>query len=225
MTKKKDNINTVTVFRSWVDVIDTLPDTQKGRLYSAIMRYALDGTEPHLEPTLKALFELMRASIDISRKRKKAIAARWETDGTTDNTTDDTTDDTDSDTNADTNADANAIQTGTARAYRNRKGKGERDTAPAPVCAYADADRPDSPEAVAEIAGKQGVRMSEESAQNYWTDRVRKDWTLPGQRKPMSASAIRADIKRWALSDQSDERGRAAQVGDINDQIRKMQGS
>lgn len=74
-------IETVTVFRTWIDLAETLKtDAERGRLYHAICRYALIGERPTLEGALASFFELMRPSIDKSVKRKKAAANRWQTD-------------------------------------------------------------------------------------------------------------------------------------------------
>lgn len=68
------NIEAVTIFRTWVDVADTLPsDEARGRLYHAICRYALYGEEPQLDGALNAYFTLMRPSIDKSTKRRAAV--------------------------------------------------------------------------------------------------------------------------------------------------------
>jgi hypothetical protein len=69
-----NNIKTVTIFESWVQVAETLNNEQKGEFYHAIMRYALYGEEPELTPPLDAFFSLVRPVIDKSNNRKIAGA-------------------------------------------------------------------------------------------------------------------------------------------------------
>ncbi|WP_176013635.1 DUF6291 domain-containing protein [Victivallis sp. Marseille-Q1083] len=71
-------IETVTVFRTWVEVADALKsDAERGKLYHAICRYALYGESPQLDGLLSTYFTLMQPSIDKSAKRKAAINKRW----------------------------------------------------------------------------------------------------------------------------------------------------
>lgn len=64
---------TVTIFRSWVEIAEALPsDAARGRLYHAICRYALDGKQPALDGVLKSYFTLMQPSIDKSNRRRFA---------------------------------------------------------------------------------------------------------------------------------------------------------
>lgn len=68
-----DDIQTVTIFRTWVEIAATLKtDAERGKLYHAICEYALFGREPQLEGGLQAFFTLMRPSIDKSIQRKIA---------------------------------------------------------------------------------------------------------------------------------------------------------
>ena len=67
-------VKTCTIFESWAMVAETLSDEQKGRFYHAIIRYALYGEEPNLEPPLNAFFALIQPVIDKSNNRKVAGA-------------------------------------------------------------------------------------------------------------------------------------------------------
>lgn len=68
-----DNIQTVTIFRTWVEIAATLKtDAERGKLYHSICEYALFGSEPQLEGGLQAFFTLMRPSIDKSIQRRIA---------------------------------------------------------------------------------------------------------------------------------------------------------
>ena len=66
-------LQTVTIFRTWVELASTLKgDAERGRLYHAICLYSLCGIEPDLESDLKPFFNIMRPSIDKSNKKKIA---------------------------------------------------------------------------------------------------------------------------------------------------------
>ena len=70
---RKSKYKTVTVFESFVAAAETLgDDAEKGRLYSAIMRYSLYGEEPALDGIAAAFFELMKPNIDKSNCRRNA---------------------------------------------------------------------------------------------------------------------------------------------------------
>ena len=70
---RKSKYKTVTVFESFVAAAETLgDDAEKGRLYSAIMRYSLYGEEPTLDGIAAAFFELMKPNIDKSNCRRNA---------------------------------------------------------------------------------------------------------------------------------------------------------
>ena len=70
---RKSKYKTVTVFESFVVAAETLKsDDEKGKLYSAIMRYSLYGEEPDLDGICSALFELMKPNIDKSNCRRDA---------------------------------------------------------------------------------------------------------------------------------------------------------
>lgn len=70
---RKSKYKTVTVFESFVVAAETLKsDDEKGKLYSAIMRYSLYGEEPELDGICSALFELMKPNIDKSNCRRDA---------------------------------------------------------------------------------------------------------------------------------------------------------
>lgn len=69
-------IQTATIFRTWVEIAATLgSDSDRGKFYDAICRYALFGEEPNLDPLLNSFFILIRPSVDKSQKRKNAQQA------------------------------------------------------------------------------------------------------------------------------------------------------
>ena len=67
-------VKSCTIFESWAVVAETLSNEQKGQFYHAIIRYALYGEEPKLEPPLNAFFALIQPVIDKSNNRKVAGA-------------------------------------------------------------------------------------------------------------------------------------------------------
>lgn len=86
-------LQTVTIFRSWVELASDLPsDKERGQFYHAVCTYALNGTEPELSGILKHYFQLIRPVIDKSAKRKlaqeKSVAKRKETSSQTESQTD-----------------------------------------------------------------------------------------------------------------------------------------
>ena len=56
------------VFTDFLDVIDALSDGAVGRLFRAMLRYALDGTEPALKGREAVLWTVARQSIDREKK-------------------------------------------------------------------------------------------------------------------------------------------------------------
>ena len=72
------NIETVTIFRTWVSIADTLADAERGKLYHALCRYSLFGELPELSGVIASYFELMRPSLDKSNRRKAAQSASIE---------------------------------------------------------------------------------------------------------------------------------------------------
>lgn len=73
MTNSNENeIQTATVFRTWVELAESLTDSDRGKFYHAICRYALFGEEPELNGVMNAYFALIRPTIDKSNRRKIA---------------------------------------------------------------------------------------------------------------------------------------------------------
>lgn len=73
MTNSNENeIQTATIFRTWVELAESLTDSDRGKFYHAICRYALFGEEPQLNGVMNAYFALIRPTIDKSNRRKIA---------------------------------------------------------------------------------------------------------------------------------------------------------
>lgn len=56
--------NTFIFYRSFAEVLETLPDEEAGRLYKAISKYALDGVETPLEGVVSGYFKLIKPQLD-----------------------------------------------------------------------------------------------------------------------------------------------------------------
>ena len=68
-----DDVQSVTVFRNWVELAEELPnDEERGKFYHAICQYSLYGQEPELSGMMKHFFSLIKPIIDKSNKRKIA---------------------------------------------------------------------------------------------------------------------------------------------------------
>lgn len=73
MTNSNENeIQTATIFRTWVELAESLTDSDRGKFYHAICRYALFGEEPQLNGVMNAYFSLIRPTIEKSNRRKIA---------------------------------------------------------------------------------------------------------------------------------------------------------
>lgn len=73
MTNSNENeIQTATIFRTWVELAESLTDSDRGKFYHAICRYALFGEEPQLNGVMNAYFALIRPTIEKSNRRKIA---------------------------------------------------------------------------------------------------------------------------------------------------------
>lgn len=73
MTNSNENeIQTATIFRTWVELAESLTDSDRGKFYHAICRYALFGEEQQLNGVMNAYFALIRPTIEKSNRRKIA---------------------------------------------------------------------------------------------------------------------------------------------------------
>ena len=68
----ENEIQTATIFRTWVELAESLTDSDRGKFYHAICRYALFGEEPQLNGVMNAYFALIRPTIEKSNRRKIA---------------------------------------------------------------------------------------------------------------------------------------------------------
>lgn len=68
----ENEIQTATIFRTWVELAESLTDSDRGKFYHAICRYALFGEEPELNGVMNAYFALIRPTIEKSNRRKIA---------------------------------------------------------------------------------------------------------------------------------------------------------
>lgn len=61
--------DSIVFYRSFYEGLESLPDDSKGRVYSAIMKYAMDDEEPNLEGVEEGFFLMMKPQIDANNKR------------------------------------------------------------------------------------------------------------------------------------------------------------
>ena len=77
-------MNGFTFFRNYYEAINDpdneLSEEEQGRLYNAIFAYIFDGTEPELKGACRMAFNLIRPSLDKSRRNSKNASGKNETD-------------------------------------------------------------------------------------------------------------------------------------------------
>jgi len=69
MPEQPINRNSFIFYRSFYEAITELPDEEKGRIYDAIFKYALDGECASLSGVEKAIFTLIKPQIDANQKK------------------------------------------------------------------------------------------------------------------------------------------------------------
>ena len=72
INSNENEIQTATIFRTWVELAESLTDSDRGKFYHAICRYALFGESPKLNGVMNAYFALIRPTIEKSNRRKIA---------------------------------------------------------------------------------------------------------------------------------------------------------
>ena len=61
--------DSMVIYRSFAQVLNSLPDKDAGKLYKAITNYAMFGIDPELSGSLEGYFNLMKPQIDANNKR------------------------------------------------------------------------------------------------------------------------------------------------------------
>nr|DAU43679.1 MAG TPA: hypothetical protein [Caudoviricetes sp.] len=203
---RKSKYKTVTVFESFVAAAETLgDDAEKGRLYSAIMRYSLYGEEPALDGIAAAFFELMKPNIDKSNCRRNARI-----NGTNEEQT------------GNKNGTNEEPCSGFALPKEEDEEEEEEGENPArgagshtPAHAHGEipAGYPKSVEEVMAIAAdpRCAVEITREQAEAYFLARDTADW-IDAARRKIQPGKVYGDLRRWVMKDRQRDGGTAGAV-------------
>lgn len=188
---RKSKYKTVTVFESFVAAAETLgDDAEKGRLYSAIMRYSLYGEEPALDGIAAAFFELMKPNIDKSNCRRNARI---------------------NGTNEEQTGNKNGTNEEPCSGFalpkeedEEEEEEGENPARGAGTHAHGEipAGYPKSVEEVMAIAAdpRCAVEISREQAEAYFLARDTADW-IDAARRKIQPGKVYGDLRRWVMKD------------------------
>lgn len=189
---RKSKYKTVTVFESFVAAAETLgDDAEKGRLYSAIMRYSLYGEEPALDGIAAAFFELMKPNIDKSNCRRNARI-----NGTNEEPC--------SGFVLPKEEDEEEEEEG------ENPARGAGSHTPAHAHGEIPAGYPKSVEEVMAIAAdpRCAVEISREQAEAYFLARDTADW-IDAARRKIQPGKVYGDLRRWVMKDRQRDGGTA----------------
>ena len=192
---RKSKYKTVTVFESFVAAAETLgDDAEKGRLYSAIMRYSLYGEEPALDGIAAAFFELMKPNIDKSNCRRNARI-----NGTNEEQTGNK-----NGTNEDQCSGFALPKEEDEEEEEERENPARGAVAHTPAHAHGEipAGYPKSVEEVMAIAAdpRCAVEISREQAEAYFLARDTADW-IDAARRKIQPGKVYGDLRRWVMKD------------------------
>ena len=213
---RKSKYKTVTVFESFVAAAETLgDDAEKGRLYSAIMRYSLYGEEPALDGIAAAFFELMKPNIDKSNCRRNARI-----NGTNEEQT------------GNKNGTNEEPCSGFALPKDEEEEEEEEGENPArgagahtPAHAHGEipAGYPKSVEEVMEIAAdpRCAVEISREQAEAYFLTRDTADW-IDAARRKIQPGKVYGDLRRWVMKDRQQGGGTAGAASSAEAEFEAM---
>ena len=213
---RKSKYKTVTVFESFVAAAETLgDDAEKGRLYSAIMRYSLYGEEPALDGIAAAFFELMKPNIDKSNCRRNARI-----NGTNEEQT------------GNKNGTNEEPRSGFALPKEEEEEEEEEGENPArgagahtPAHAHGEipAGYPKSVEEVMAIAAdpRCAVEISREQAEAYFLARDTADW-IDAARRKIQPGKVYGDLRRWVMKDRQRDVGTAGAASSAEAEFEAM---
>lgn len=215
---RKSKYKTVTVFESFVAAAETLgDDAEKGRLYSAIMRYSLYGEEPALDGIAAAFFELMKPNIDKSNCRRNARI-----NGTNEEQT------------GNKNGTSEEPRSGFALPKEEDEEEEEEEEgenpargagAHTPAHAHGEipAGYPKSVEEVMAIAAdpRCAVEISREQAEAYFLARDTADW-IDAARRKIQPGKVYGDLRRWVMKDRQRDVGTAGAASSAEAEFEAM---
>lgn len=213
---RKSKYKTVTVFESFVAAAETLgDDAEKGRLYSAIMRYSLYGEEPALDGIAAAFFELMKPNIDKSNCRRNARI-----NGTNEEQTGNkngTNEDQCSGFALPKEEDEEEEEEG------ENPARGAGAHTPAPAREEIPAGYPKSVEEVMAIAAdpRCAVEISREQAEAYFLARDTADW-IDAARRKIQPGKVYGDLRRWVMKDRQRDGGTAGAASSAEAEFEAM---
>lgn len=211
---RKSKYKTVTVFESFVAAAETLgDDAEKGRLYSAIMRYSLYGEEPTLDGIAAAFFELMKPNIDKSNCRRNARI---------------------NGTNEEQTGNKNGTNEEPCSGFALPKEEEEEEEgenpargagAHTPAHAHGEipAGYPKSVEEVMAIAAdpRCAVEISREQAEAYFLARDTADW-IDAARRKIQPGKVYGDLRRWVMKDRQRDGGTAGAASSAEAEFEAM---
>lgn len=197
-----EELKSVTIYATFVEAIDGVckGDAEKGKMYTAIVRYALFGEEPVLPPVLMAVFTLMKPAIDKSKVRKLCGAKRKQKESK-------------KEANEKQNKSSDEICSDKSEKQNNISIKANQNQKGSDIYHIIDTSSsssssnsfcstfsyPDSVEAVLKEAERAGCAISEKEAERYFICRMSADWVDATGRK-IAHNRIGYDLKRWVLN-------------------------
>lgn len=213
---RKSKYKTVTVFESFVAAAETLgDDAEKGRLYSAIMRYSLYGEEPALDGIAAAFFELMKPNIDKSNCRRNARI-----NGTNEEQTGNK-----NGTNEDQCSGFALPKEEDEEEEEERENPARGAVAHTPAHAHGEipAGYPKSVEEVMAIAAdpRCAVEISREQAEAYFLARDTADW-IDAARRKIQPGKVYGDLRRWVMKDRQRNGGTAGAASSAEAEFEAM---
>lgn len=173
-----EELKSVTVYATFVEAIDGVckNDAEKGKMYSAIMRYALYDEEPELNSVWLAIFSLMKPAIDKSKMRKLCGAKRKQNES---------------------KIKANEKQNNNDIYLNDNISTSSSISSSNSLCQTF--SYPETVDMVLAEAERAGAVISREEAERYFVCRMSSNWVDAAGRK-VELSRIGFDIKRWMLN-------------------------
>jgi hypothetical protein len=187
-----EELKSVTIYTTFVEAIDGVckNDAEKGKMYTAIVRYALFGEEPNLNSVLLAVFSLMKPAIDKSKIRKINGAKRKQNGSKTEAKEEQDNSDDEICLNKSEKQKGSDI-------YLNDTSTSSSSSSSNSFCpAFS---YPESVEDVLTAAEKAGCVISREEAERYFVCRMSADWVDAAGRK-IAPSRLGYDLKKWVLN-------------------------
>lgn len=78
MAGRNFKVNYFSFFENYHNVLQALPDESAGRVFKAITGFVFDDVDPCLDAVEMAVFQALKPSLDLSKKRAKAASSKRE---------------------------------------------------------------------------------------------------------------------------------------------------